>query len=189
MLFGLCNYHHCLHFDDGRIKARARGSEAPPTQSPRERVPPSSPPIRPPSSPPTSPSTPQWGVLILPLLLLLLLVKLITSKITILSIIFKLRRLPYLPSLRVTLPGELDPSQTPLRTRFSSSSQRSWNPHHQSPQSNSRFGVFDEVQLAVPGKSAPSRTQVNVDRYSWGKKNKPIIYKNSLTIKRSFLFP
>ena len=60
MVLVLCNYHHCLHDDDGRIKARARGSEAPPTQSPRERVPPSSPPIRPPSSPPppTSPSTP-----------------------------------------------------------------------------------------------------------------------------------
>ena len=58
MVLVLCNYHHCLHGDDGRIKARARGSEAPPTQSPRERVPPSSFPIRPPPPPPPPPTSP-----------------------------------------------------------------------------------------------------------------------------------
>jgi len=71
-----------------RIKARARGSEAPPTQSPRERA----------------------------------------------------------PSLFA------EPSRDPPRRTRPVSNPAPY-------QSNSRFGVFDEVQLAVPGKSTPSRTQ------------------------------
>merc|ERR1712013_882781 len=70
-----------------RIKARARGSEAPPTQSPRERA----------------------------------------------------------PSLFA------EPSRDPPRRTRPASNPAPY-------QSNSRFGVFDEVQLAVPGKSTPSRT-------------------------------